>query len=97
MNFQRLRDLSPSAFKLYVYFLEKVRTTHRPVLKISLADLGFESGLQPSCPYPALRHGRDGQLRRALKELKDKGLIEKQGQRGRSPNTYRLVTTERRS
>ena len=90
VTFQQLRHLSPSAFKLYLFFLDQVQTTNRPTLTISLANLGYESGLQAPCPYPALRHGRDGQVRNALIELIDIGLIEKRGQRGRAPNTYRV-------
>lgn len=91
VNFSTLRSLSPAAFKLYVYFLDQLQTCNASTLTRPLADLGFESGLQAPNPYRTLRHGKDGQLRKALKELIDRGLIEKQGQRGRSPNTYRLL------
>ncbi|MDP6725425.1 MAG: hypothetical protein QF536_09575 [Arenicellales bacterium] len=92
IDFIQLKDLTPQAFKLYACFRYLGQTKNTTTLTLSLADLGTLSGLQPFCPYPALRHGRDGQLRRALTELIGKGLIEKQGQRGRRPNTYTLVT-----
>ena len=88
VNFHPLQDLTPAAFKLYVYFLDQVQTRNTAVFAIPLVDLGYESGLQPPCPYPAFRHGKDGKLREALQELTEKGLIEKQGQRGRAPNVY---------
>ena len=91
VHFPRLRALSPSAFKLYVFFLDRVQKRNNPTVRISLADLGYESGLQAPCPFPALRHGRDGQVRKALRELIDRGLIQKQGQRGKAPNTYQVM------
>ena len=90
INFPQQRDLSPSAFKLYVFFLHQAQTRNQAVFTLSLAQLGWESGLQAFRPwtYP---HGRDGQVRRAVQELIDSGLIEKHGQRGRKPNTYRIL------
>jgi len=69
VNFSLLQDLSPAAFKLYVYFLSQVQKTHIAVLARPMVDLGYESGLQPPCRYPAFRHGQDRQLRNALNEL----------------------------
>lgn len=91
VQFSPLRHLSPSAFKLYVYFLDSVQAKNCPTLTIPLADLGYDSGLQAPHPYRALRHGKDGQLRRALDELIEGGWIEKQGRRGKAPNTYRVL------
>ena len=91
VDFPQWRQLSPSAFKLYVYFLHQVHTHQRAVFTLSLADLGEHSGLQAPCFQPALRHGKDGQVRRALQELIDRELIEKHGQRGKTPNTYRVL------
>ena len=91
VNFHLLRDLSPAAFKLCVYFLDQVQSKNASVFSIPLVELGFESGLQPPCWYPAFRHGKDRQLRNAIAELIDEGFIEKQGQRGRAPNTYTVL------
>ena len=91
IDFHSLRHLSPQAFKLYTCFLHLAQTHQSTTLTLSLANLGSESGLQSHRPYPALRYGNDGQLRRALKELQNSGLIEKKGQRGRKPNAYRLL------
>ena len=91
VNFHPLRNLSPADFKLYVFFLHLVQTKNTSVFSIPLVDLVYDSGLQPPCQYPAFRHGKDGQLRKALKELIDSGLIEKHGQRGRAPNTYTVL------
>lgn len=90
VDFPQWCDLSPPAFKLYVYFLHRVQTRNQTVFALSLAQLGRESGLQAFRPraYP---HGRDGQVRRALQELIDGELIEKHGQRGKKPNTYRVL------
>ena len=88
VNFDPLKELSPAAFKLYVFFLHLMQKKNTSVFTIPLVDLGYDSGLQPPCPYKAFRHGNDGQLRKALQELIDSGLIEKQGQRGRAPNVY---------
>lgn len=96
VTFHFLRELSPSAFKLYVYFLELVQSKHRCVFTLPMVKLGYEAGLQPDCLYPAFRHGKDARLRKALAELIEKGLIEKEGQRGRVSNTYtRLVLFEK--
>ena len=83
-----LRDLSPAAFKLDGYFLEQVQARNTAAFSVPLVHLGYESGLQPESLYPAFRHGNDRQLRNALKQLSDEGVIEKQGHRGRAPNTY---------
>ena len=91
VNFHLLRDLSPAAFKLCVYFLDQVQSKNAFVFSIPLVELGAESGLQPLCWHPAFRHGKDRQLRNAIAELIDKGFIEKQGQRGRAPNTYTVL------
>jgi hypothetical protein len=91
VNFPLLQDLSPAAFKLYVYFLDQVQKTNTAHLARPMVALGYESGLQPPCPYKAFRHGKDRQLRNALNELIEKGLIEKQGQRGRAPNAYTVI------
>ena len=101
VDYQALRHLSPQAFKLYTCFLpacacphadRHLAQTHQTkTLTLSLADLGSESGLQSYCQWPALRHGNDGQLRKALSELQNSGLIEKHGRRGRAPNTYHLL------
>jgi len=91
VNFSLLQDLSPAAFKLYVYFLGQVQKTNTAVLARPMVELGYESGLQPPCRYPAFRHGQDRQLRNALNELITEGFIEKQGQRGRAPNTYTVI------
>jgi len=91
VDFHALRHLSPQAFKLYACFLYLAQIKKSSTLTLSLADLGWESGLQTQCLYPALRHGNDGQLRRALAELLNSGLVEKQGRRGRAPNSYHLL------
>ena len=88
VTFHPLRNLSPPAFKLYVYFLDQVQAKNTAAFSVPLVKLGYESGLQPECLYPAFAHGNDRQLRNALEELIDEGLIEKQGHRGRAPNTY---------
>ena len=90
IDFSGLRDLSPSAFKLMVFFLDQVQTRQTSTFSLSLAELGYEAGLQPPVRYPALRKGRDSQVRHALQELIDRGLVEKQGQRGPVPNTYHV-------
>jgi len=91
VTFHPLRDLSPPAFKLYVYFLDRVQAKNTAVFSVPMVHLGYESGLQPECFHPAFRHGNDRQLRNALEELIDQGLIEKQGHRGRAPNTYTVL------
>ena len=91
IDYQALRHLSPQAFKLYTCFVHLAQTHRSETLTISLADLGWESGLQSYCQWPALRHGNDGQLRKALSELINSGLIQKHGRRGRAPNTYHLL------
>ena len=90
INFPKQRDLSPSAFKLYVYFLHQVQTRNQAVFTLSLAQLGEDSGLQAFRPW-TYSHGRDGQVRRAVLELIEQGLIQKHGQRGRKPNPYRVL------
>ena len=94
VDFHSLQHLSPQAFKLYTCFLHLAQTHQSETLTLSLADLGSESGLQSYCQWPALRHGNDGQLRRALTELLNSGLVEKQGRRGRKPNTYHLLNLQ---
>lgn len=91
IDYFSLQHLSPQAFKLYTCFLYLAQIHESQTLTLSLAELGYQSGLQRHCPYPALRHGKDGQLRRALSELLNSGLVEKHGRRGRAPNTYRLL------
>ena len=91
VNFPLLQHLSPPAFKFYVYFLGQVQKTNTAVLARPLVELGYQSGLQPPCRYPAFRHGQDRQLRNALNQLIEEGFIEKQGQRGRAPNTYTVI------
>jgi len=91
VTFHPLRDLSPAAFKLYVYFLHLVQAKNTAAFSVPLVKLGYESGLQPECLYPAFAHGNDRQLRNALEELSDEGLIQKQGHRGRAPNTYTVL------
>jgi len=91
VHFHPLRTLSPAAFKLYVYFLDQVQSQNTSAFSVPLVQLGYESGLQPPCLYPTSRHGKDRQLRNALKELTDAGLIEQQGHRGRAPNTYTVL------
>jgi len=91
VTFHPLRNLSPAAFKLYVYFLDQVQARNTTAFSVPLVTLGYESGLQPECLYPAFAHGNDRQLRNALEELIDEGLIEKQGHRGRAPNTYTVL------
>jgi hypothetical protein len=91
VNFHLLRTLSPAAFKLYVYFLDLVQTRNTSVLSLPMVELGYDSGLQPPCLVPAFRHGKDRQLRNALQELAQVGLIEKEGHRGRAPNTYTIL------
>lgn len=91
LDFHALRHLSPQAFKLYACFLHLAQVRNTATLSLSLADLGQESGLASACLAPALRHGNDGQLRRALTELLHSDLLEKQGRRGRKPNTYHLL------
>ncbi len=91
IDFISLKNLTPQAFKLYACFLHLAENKNTTTLTLPLSDLGEISGLQTYCPYPAFRHGNDGQLRRALSELIQKGLIQKQGQRGRRPNTYTLL------
>jgi len=91
VDFDSLQHLSPQAFKLYACFLHLAQTHHSETLTLSLAELGSESGLQTHWFVAAPRHGNDGQLRRALTELLNSGLVEKQGRRGRKPNTYHLL------
>lgn len=91
LDFHLLRDLNPPAFKLYAYFLDQVQTRNTCCFTLPMVDLGEESGLQPPCLYPAFRHGKDRQLRNAIKELIDTGWLEKTGQRGRAPNTYTVL------
>ena len=91
IDFHLLRDLSPPAFKLCAYFLHLVQSQNVASFSIPLVELGDESGLQPPCRYPALRHGKDRQLRNAIAELIQEGFIEKHGQRGRAPNTYTVL------
>ena len=91
LDYRALRHLSPQAFKLYACFLHLAQLRKTSTLSLSLVDLGEQSGLQTACLAPALRHGNDGQLRRALAELLHDGLLEKQGRRGRKPNTYHLL------
>jgi hypothetical protein len=91
MDFYLLQDLSPAAFKLYAYFLHLVQSKNVAAFSLALVKLGYDSGLQPSCPYPAFRHGKDRQLRNAIEELINKGWLEKCGQRGRAPNTYTVL------
>ena len=95
VTFHHLRNLSPPAFKLYVYFLHLVQAKDTSVFSVPMVHLGYESGLQPECFHPAFRHGNDRQLRNALEELIDQGLIEKQGHRGRVPNTYTVLEHDR--
>jgi len=90
IDFPQQRQLSPAAFKLYAYFLHQVQRQNQTVFTLSLAKLGQESGLQ-AFRWRTYPHGRDGQVRRALQELIDTGRIQKQGQRGRKPNTYRIL------
>ena len=97
ITFHHLRSLSPAAFKLYVYFLDRVQSKNTSAFSVPLVELGYESGLQPECFHPAFRHGNDRQLRNALEELIDEGLIEKQGHRGRAPNTYTVLEHHRHS
>jgi hypothetical protein len=91
VNFHLLRDLSPPAFKLAVYFLHLVQSKNTTRFSIPLVELGYDSGLQPPCLYPAFRHGKDRQLRNAIEELINTGWLEKCGQRGRAPNTYTVL------
>jgi len=91
LDFARLRGLSPSAFKLYVYFLSQVEVRKTSTFTLSLAELGYEAGLQRPVRVPVLARGRDSQVRHALQELIERGLVEKEGQRGRVPNTYRVI------
>ncbi len=95
VDFPAIETLKPAAFKLYVYCLDRVQKTGTHTWSLSLAELGRESGLQvhPYWRYPAAQHGVDGTVRRALAELITQGFLEKTGQRGRCPNTYRLVKT----
>jgi hypothetical protein len=91
MDFQRLKDLGPPAFKLYAYLIYRYEQG-KDTLTIPLVDLGYESGLQPARDYRGERHGLDGQVRNALNELIERGLVElvERG-RGRTPNTYRVI------
>ncbi len=91
VNFHLLQHLTPTAFKLSVYFLDQVQSKDASIFSIPLVKLGFESGLQPPCWHQAFRHGNDRQLRNAIAELIDEGFIEKHGQRGRRPNTYTVL------
>ena len=93
VDFTQIQTLPPAAFKLYVYWLHRAEKTGSQVCSISLAQLGQESHLQkhPSWRYPAQYHGTDGTLRAALMELIAQGFLDKTGQRGRRPNTYRLL------
>ncbi len=69
------------------------QNTQDNTLSMTLADLGWHSGLQSQERWrlPGKQHGNDGQLRSALEELIQKGLLEKNSNRGRRPNTYRIV------
>ena len=91
IDFMHLKELTPQAFKLYICFLHLSETRETNTFTLPLSDLGYISGLQTSSSYWASPHGNDGQLRRALAELIKNGLVQKQGQRGRSPNTYTLL------
>ena len=95
VDFFAIQALKPAAFKLYVYWLHRAEQTGTHTGSLSLAQLGRESGLQvhPTWRYPAAQHGMDGTVRRALAELITHGFLEKTGQRGRCPNTYRLLKT----
>jgi hypothetical protein len=93
VDFTQIQTLKPAAFKLYVYWLHRAEQAQTYTWSVSLAQLGQDSHLQvhPPWRYPAQYHGQDGTLRSALKELIDQGFLEKTGQRGRRPNTYRLL------
>ena len=90
VQYHLLHHLSPAAFKLYVFLLDLIQDNKTSTFSIPMVELGYRSGLQPPCIYPAFRHGKDGQLRKALSELINANFIEKSGQRGRAPNTYTL-------
>lgn len=95
IDFNTVRPLSPSACKLYLYFLHHQEQCATPTLTLSLAQLGAASGLQRHAPWkaPSQYHGHDGRLRTALDELIDHGFLQKEAGRGRQPNTYSLLKT----
>lgn len=97
VNFSRLRDLSPSGFKLMVYFLDQVEQHQTNTFTRPLIELGRDSGLQAPVRFPALAAGRDTQVRNALRELIERGLIEKESAQGlgRTPNSYRVKRVPR--
>ena len=88
LDFSELRDLSPSAFKLMVFFLDQVQTRQTSTFTLSLAELGYQAGLQAPVRFPALAQGRDTQVRNALRELIKRGLVVKESGQGRLANTY---------
>ena len=92
VDFAKLHDLKPVAFKLYVCMLDLAERTKTRDITMPLVDLGHESGLQPERKYRPERHGLDGQVRRALRELIEQGYIEKtETGRGRQSNTYHIM------
>lgn len=93
IDFERIKQLKPPAFKLYVYFLHQAHKTGRDGWRVSLTQLGWDSYLQVHASgwWPHQGHGKDGTVRRALDELIQQGLLAKTGGRGRRPNTYRLL------
>lgn len=93
VHFSQIRELKPSAFKLYIYLLHKAKEIRKDSFSMTLVDMGRESGLQSESGWqpPGKPYGNDGQLRNALSELVKKGYVEKTGGRGRKPNTYHLL------
>ena len=91
-RFPSLRDLKPSAFKLYYYFLYRSELDGTDTISIPLVELGHESGLQPyRAAMYGKQHGNDGQVRNALLELVRHGFIElSETGRGRKANAYRI-------
>ena len=92
-DFASLQELKPSAFKLYVYLLNRADVTGSDAVTMPLADLAQNSGLQVVKAWQSEKHhGSDGKVRRAIHELIVHGYIAQSGRgRGPTPNTYHIL------